>query len=144
MLLTFFRLVISVLAVRAGVVAVVTVVVQNIAIVVVLSAGPHHPHPHPLLLLQLGVLVAEEPRLLAQRERITGDELARAGRAAETLQVEDPILGAHDVVALAEGAAALVALGPEEAGVVLLAVGPPVTHEARAVLVQEHLTLGTL
>jgi len=142
MLLTFFRLVISVLAVRAGVVAVVTVVVQNIAIVVVLSACPHHPHP--LLLLQLGVLVAEEPRLLAQRERITGDELARAGRAAETLQMEDPVLGAHDVVALAEGAAALVALGPEEAGVVLLAVGPPVTHEARAVLVQEHLTLGTL
>ena len=104
----------------------------------------HGRDVQPRLPLQLGVLVAEEPRLFPQRERITGDELARAGRTPKALQVEDPVLGAHDVVTLAEGAAALVALGPKEADVVLLAVGLSVPHEAGAVLVQEHLTLRAL
>ena len=128
----------------AGVVAVV--VVEDVTVVVVL---PAHATPtchtlQPRLPLQLGVLVAEEPRLFPQRKRITGDELARAGRTPKALQVEDPVLGAHDVVTLAEGAAALVALGPKEADVVLLAVGLSVPHEAGAVLVQEHLTLRAL
>ena len=110
--LTFFRLVIPVLAQ-------LSVVVEDVLVVVVLTALPV-PVPGPALQLitQFVVLVAVET-LLLQREELAGGQGLPARHALEAVQVEDLLLGAHHIVLLAEGEVALVALGTEQSHVIL-------------------------
>lgn len=79
-----------------------------------------------------------------QGETIARYQLSLAGHTSETLEVENSVLGAHHIVAFAEGAATLITFGPEQTNVILLAVSLAVSNEAGAVLVQKHLTLVTL
>ena len=98
------------------------------------QAGPLH---------HVVVRAAEEP-VLPQRELSPGDKLAAAGHAAETLDVVDAVPRPHHQIAAAEAHLALGALDAEEPDVVPLAVGLPVSHEARARLVQVLAALGAL
>lgn len=58
------------------------------------------------------VVRATEEAVLPQRELVSGDELAAAGHAAETLDVVHLGAGTHHEVVLAEANAALGAFDP--------------------------------
>ena len=130
--LTFFGLVVAVLAV-------VAVVVEDALVVVVLPL----PRDASLLVAGLVVLVAVKPVVL-QGVAVAGDELALTGNALEAIEVENPVPGAHHVIAFSKRVSTLITFRPKEADVVLLAVGLAVPHKAGAVLVQEHLALVAL
>ena len=130
--LTFFGLVVPVLAV-------VAVVVDDALVVVVLPL----PCDASILVAGLVVLVAVQPVVL-QGVAVAGDELALTSDALEAIEVENPVPGAHHVIAFAKGVSALITFRPKQADVVLLAVRLAVPHEAGAVLVQEHLAFVAL
>ena len=130
--LTFFRLVVAVLAV-------VAVVVEDALVVVVLALAGDAA----LVVAGLVVLVAVEPVLL-QSVAVAGNQLPLAGDALEAVEVENPVSGAHHVIAFAKGVSALITFCSKETNVVFLAIRLAVPHKARAVLVQEHLTLVAL
>ena len=54
-----------------------------------------------------------EQAVLAERELVAGDQLPRAGHAAETVDVEDLTAGAHHEVALTKSQVTFSTLGPE-------------------------------
>ena len=130
--LTFFRLVVAVLAV-------VAVVVEDALVVVVLPLPPDAP----LLVAGLVMLVAVQPVVL-QGITVAGDQLPLTSDALEAVEVENPVSGAHHVIAFAKGVSALITFCSKETNVVFLAIRLAVPHKARAVLVQEHLTLVAL
>ena len=128
--LTFFRLVVAVLAM-------VAVVVDDALVVVVLSLAVAPA------VTGLVVLVAVEPVVL-QGKTLARAQLMVAGYTAETRQVENPVFRPHHKVRFSKGAAALITFGSEQSDVVLLAVGLAVTDKTRAVLVQKHLAFVAL
>ena len=130
--LTFFGLVVAVLAV-------VAVVVEDALVVVVLALA----RDATVIVAGLVVLVAVEPVLL-QSVAVAGNQLPLAGDALEAVQVENPVSGAHHVIAFAKGVSALITFCSKETNVVFLAIRLAVPHKAGAVLVQEHLTLVAL
>ena len=130
--LTFFRLVVAVLAV-------VAVVVEDALVVVVLALAGDTA----VIVAGLVVLVAVEPVLL-QSVAVAGNQLPLAGDALEAVEVENPVSGAHHVIAFAKGVSALITFCSKETNVVFLAIRLAVPHKAGAVLVQEHLTLVAL
>ena len=129
--LTFFRLVVAIFAM-------VAVVVKDALVVIVFAFVRT-----PVFIADLMMFVTVKS-FVFQGETIARYQLSLAGHTSETLEVENSVLGAHHIVAFAEGAATLITFGPEQTNVILLAVSLAVSNEAGAVLVQKHLTLVTL
>ena len=89
------------------------------------------------------MLVAVQAVVL-QGIAVAGDQLPLTSDALEAVEVENPVSGAHHVIAFAKGVPALITFRPKQADVVLLAVSLAVPHKAGAVFVQEHLAFVAL
>lgn len=105
------------------------------------SRGAHHPF---LPLDDVVVLLAVQRAPFPQRELVAGHQLPGALATPETLDVVNFTFRSHHEIVFAERAAAFVALGAEQFNIVPFTIRLSVPHEARAALVQKHMTLLTL